>query len=57
MSAAQLTQQICCGLLTPAASIKGGKTIGIINLSLWLPDNMLSVYSKNVIIIVLDMCN
>ena len=32
----------CCGLLTPAASMEVGKTIGIINLfSLWLPDNML----------------
>ena len=29
MSAAQLTQH---GLLTPAASIEGGKTIGTINL-------------------------
>ena len=35
MSAAQLTQQICCGLLTPAASIEGGKTIGTINLFLY----------------------
>ena len=25
MSAAQLTQQICCGLLTPAASVEVGK--------------------------------
>ena len=41
MSAAQLTQQICCGLLTPAASIEGEKTIGTTNLfSLWLPDNI-----------------
>ena len=41
MSAAQLTQQICCGLLTPADSIEGGKTIGTTNLfSLWLPDNI-----------------
>ena len=41
MLAAQLTQQICCGLLTPAASREGGKTIETINLfSLWLPDNM-----------------
>ena len=41
MSAAQLTQQIYCGLLTPAASIEGGITIGTINpFSLWLPDNM-----------------
>ena len=33
MSAAQLTQQICCGLLTPAASVE------VENLfSLWLPD-------------------
>ena len=32
----------CCGLLTPAAYMEGGKTIGTINLfSLWLPDNML----------------
>ena len=28
MSAAQLIQQICCGLLIPVASIEGGKTIG-----------------------------
>ena len=35
MSAAQLTQQICCGLLTLAASIEGGKTIGTINLFLY----------------------
>ena len=33
MSAAQLTQQICCGLLTPAASVEVGKPF-----SLWLPD-------------------
>ena len=36
MSAAQLTQQICCGLLTLAASVEpGGKTIGTINLFLY----------------------
>ena len=41
MSAAQLAQQICCGLLTPAASIEGGQPIGTINhFSLWLSDNM-----------------
>ena len=33
MSAAQLTQQICCSLLTPAASVEVGKPF-----SLWLPD-------------------
>ena len=27
MSAAQLAKQICCGLLTPATSIEGGKTV------------------------------
>ena len=35
MSAAQLTQQICCSLLTPAASVEVGKTIGTINLFLY----------------------
>ena len=35
MSAAQLTQQICCGLLTLAASIEGGKTIVTVNLFLY----------------------
>ena len=49
MSAAQLTQQICCGLLIPATSIEVGKTIGTINIfSLWLPDNMQKCLSKNV---------
>ena len=33
MSAAQLTKQICCGLLTSAASVEVGKPF-----SLWLPD-------------------
>ena len=33
MSAAKLTQQICCGLLTPAAAVEVGKPF-----SLWLPD-------------------
>ena len=28
MSATQLAQQICYGLLTPAASTEGGKTVG-----------------------------
>ena len=42
MSTARLTLQIRCGLLTPAASIEGWKTVGTINLfSLWFPDNML----------------
>ena len=37
MSAAQLTQQICCGLLTPAASVEVGK-LNYKPFSLWLPD-------------------
>ena len=47
MSAAQLTQLICCGLLTPADSIEGGKTIGTTNLFLYgFLITYISVYSK-----------
>ena len=53
MSAAQLTQQIYCGLLTPAASIEGEKTIGSINLFLYgFLVICISVHGKNVILVV-----